>query len=397
MQEKHPSAQILSGSQNISQDTVEAYEQYREFIGSQLNCVNEEAVSITTVTPEVDRTSPIIQNPYVAEPIRKYCRLTASQPCFFDTVADENNTDLFSYTHSLDKDCASSSVSLEGEWMEKTLLQCESQFPSVLRRSEIIETRTVEVSPIDLALEEVEMMRQEMAVVNSKFGAQLESRHNKKNQSQQNLRVEALSMVLNNACDIPVDAGVSYYRSTYLARKDDNASSQRLEKSLINLALTIRRGLDIHKLMCTSEMARFHMTLEKLFVKNYSKEIAQFPSEMMNDANGEFSRSSSFKSFGDKQKRNRNLSTLTNSSSVNTNKSSKHTLSLPKLSSLRSMSKQRSSPSLDYNPTSPKSPTSSVKSWTPRLHRSKSKTDGPPQLSLGKFDEEGFSRLFSRK
>ncbi|TIA88831.1 hypothetical protein E3P99_02368 [Wallemia hederae] len=367
MEEKHPSAQVLSGNQIISQEIADSDEQY---------------LSIASVTPEVDRTSPIIQNPNVAEPIRKYY---------------ENNTDLFSYTRTLDKDYASSSVSLEGEWMEKTLLQCESQFPYVMRRSEIIETRTIEVSPIDLALEEVEMMRQEMSVVNSKFEAQLESRQNKKSQGQQNLRVEALSMVLNNACDIPVDAGVCYYRSTYLARKDDNPSSQRLEKGLINLAMTIRKGLDIHKSICTSEMARFHMTLEKLFVRNYSKEIAQFPNEISSDVNGGFSRSSSFKSFSDKQKRHRNLSTVTGSSSVNTSKSSKPTLSLPKLSSLKSMSKQRSSPSLDYKPTSPKSPTSSVKSWTPRLHRSKSKSEGPPQLSLGKFDEEGFSRLFSKK
>ncbi|TIB91721.1 hypothetical protein E3Q19_02279 [Wallemia mellicola] len=378
MQEKHPSAKILSAGHFVSQDVVDDSEQY---------------LFITSVSPEVDKTSPIIQNPHVPEPIRcvMICLTILIQ------IPDENTTDLFSYTQPLDKDSNSSREGIEGEWMEKTLLQCENQFPSVLRRSEIIESRTVEVSPIELALEEVEMMRQEMGVVNSKFEVQVDNRHNKKNQGKQNLRVESLSMVLNNACDIPVDAGINFYRSAYLNKKEDNPSSQRLEKSLINLALTIRRGLDLHKVMCTSEMARFHMTLEKLFMKNYSKEIALFPNEI-SDFNTEFSRSSSFKSFSDKQKRIRNTSTITSSSSIHTSKSNKASLSLPKLSSFKP-SKQRSSTTVDleYNPATPKSPTSSVKSWTPKLHRSRSKTDEPPRLSLGKFDEEGFSRLFARK
>lgn len=131
-------------------------------------------------------------------------------------------------------------------------------------------------------------------------------------------------------------------------------------------------------------------------MKNYSKEIALFPNEI--NGNAEISKSSSFRSFGDKQRRIRNTSTITSNSSIHTSKSNKASLSLPKLSSFKS-SKQRSSTTVDleHNPASPRSPTSSVKSWTPKLHRSKSKTDEPPRLSLGKFDEEGFSRLFARK
>ncbi|TIB43241.1 hypothetical protein E3P86_00025 [Wallemia ichthyophaga] len=356
MQAKHPNAHILSGIQSVGGDsdtknTTEADKQH--------------SVLIMAVTPEVDRTSPIIQNPRIAEPIRKYY---------------ENNTDLFSYTRPMDKDYGSNTGNIEGEWMEKTLLQCESQFPSVMRRSEVIETRTVQVSPIELAFEEVEMMRQEMAVVNSKFETQLQGRHGKKNQTQQNIRVEALSMVLNNACDIPVDAGVSYYRSTYLAMnmKEVNPSSQRLEKGLINLALTIRRGIDIHKSMCTFEMARFHMTLEKLFVKNYAHEIAQFP-KVIGDESSELSPSSSLKSL-EKERRNRNASVATNGtngtndSSVNTTKSNKPTLLLPKLTSMMSMSRQRSSPTREHKASSPKS-------------KGSNKTDGSPQFSLGRLEE----------
>lgn len=42
-------------------------------------------------------------------------------------IPDENATDLFSYTQPLDKDSNSSREGIEGEWMEKTLLQCENQ------------------------------------------------------------------------------------------------------------------------------------------------------------------------------------------------------------------------------------------------------------------------------
>ena len=346
-------------------------------------------VFITPVTPEVDRTSPIIQNPYVSEPIRKYY---------------ENSTDLFSYTQPIDK--VSDSYEYEGEWMEKTLLQCENQFPAVLRRSEIIESRTIKVTPVESALEDVEMMRQEMAIVNAKFETYLENKSIQKNSNNNynnnyvnsNLRVENLSMVLNNACDIPNDSGISFYRQAYLNKKEDqNLIIQKLDKCLINLALTIRRGLDLHKVMCTSEMTRFHMTLEKLFVKNYNREISQFPSELVKSSTSP-SRSSSFKSFN-ANSRIRNVSTVTNSSSISGMKSSKPNLSLPRLSSLKTISKSRSGDTVS-DLTSQKSPTLSTKSWSSKKNKSKNnKNNEGPQLPMMNFDEEGLSGLlkFSRK
>lgn len=112
---------------------------------------------------------------------------------------------LFSYTRPTPK------ISPDGAeeiWLEKTFLTTEDAFPTVLRRSEVVDVSPVEISPIETALEEVQQRSRELEALNLRYSALAKTG--------QIVSTNPLAMSLNAAVDTPLETGVTSFRQSFL-------------------------------------------------------------------------------------------------------------------------------------------------------------------------------------
>ena len=93
--------------------------------------------------------------------------------------------------------------------MEKTYLTTEEAFPTVLRRSEIVNEAVVEISPIETALQEVQQRTRELEGMNLRYTALAKTA--------QTVPTTPLAMSLNAAVDAPISGGVAAFRQIFLA------------------------------------------------------------------------------------------------------------------------------------------------------------------------------------
>jgi dedicator of cytokinesis protein 3 len=108
----------------------------------------------------------------------------------------------------------------EEVWLEKAYFTTEEIFPTVLRRSEVVDMDFREISPLENALHEVELKTKELASLHQKYQALAKTA--------QHVSTNALAMSLNGAVDAPLNTGISSYRQTffnhdYLARNPERA------------------------------------------------------------------------------------------------------------------------------------------------------------------------------
>jgi hypothetical protein len=100
----------------------------------------------------------------------------------------------------------------------------------VLRRSEIVAIETLDISPIENALNEIEQKTKELLALELKYSALAKTT--------QPVSTNALAMCLNSAVDSPVDAGMASYRQTffapeYIVRHPDRAGQvEKLKKAV---------------------------------------------------------------------------------------------------------------------------------------------------------------------
>lgn len=113
---------------------------------------------------------------------------------------------LFSYSRSISKPGPDG---VEEVWIERTYLTTEEAFPTVLRRSEVIDVVVAEISPVETALQEVEQRTRELGGLNMRYSALAKT--------SQVVSTTPLSMALNAAVDTPINSGISLYRETFLS------------------------------------------------------------------------------------------------------------------------------------------------------------------------------------
>ncbi|KAI0940660.1 hypothetical protein AcW1_003797 [Taiwanofungus camphoratus] len=239
MLNKHPGVQLLKTTGDIPVD---------------IRFGNDQYIQCTAVTPEPDRDSLIFTNPDVPPQIRTYYEHSAI------------NT--FSYSRPVTK---VGHDGLEEVWIEKTYLVTEETFPTVLRRSEVIDVQVLDISPVQTAIQEVQQKTRELAGLNLKFSALAKT--------SQSVPTNALAMNLNSAVDPPLNSGIeafkqAYLTEDYLLRYPERAEEvDKLRKAIDEQVRIIDSCLRLHGQLCPPEMKAFHTTLEKLFRKNFQEEI----------------------------------------------------------------------------------------------------------------------------
>ncbi|EPQ57371.1 hypothetical protein GLOTRDRAFT_137711 [Gloeophyllum trabeum ATCC 11539] len=236
---KHPGAQLLKSMGDPPVDIRFGTDQY---------------IQCTAVVPEPNRTLPVFTNLDVPVPVRTYYEHCA--------------INLFSCSRPVTRQARDGS---EEVWIEKTYFSTEESFPTVLRRSEIVDTEIIYISPVENALQEVEEKTKELQ--------NLHLRYSTLTKTAQSVSTNALSMALNSAVDAPISGGIASFRQLFLtpeysARHPDRIEQiDKLRQAIDDQVRTIDSCLKLHGQLCPPDMLPFHDTLEKFFRKNFQEEI----------------------------------------------------------------------------------------------------------------------------
>ncbi|KAF9562776.1 cytoplasmic protein [Agrocybe pediades] len=239
MLNKHPGAHLLKATGEPPVDIRFGNDQY-------IQCV--------AVTPEPDRDQPVFTNPDVPLAVRTYY--------------EHSGINLFSSSRQVRRTTRDGT---EEVWVEKTYYTTEQAFPTVLRRSEVINVELVEISPLENALQEVEDKTKELGGLHLKYQALAKTTHN--------VGTNALAMALNGAVDAPLNTGIAAYRQIffspdYIARNPERAELvEKLRTAIDEQVRIIDSCLKLHGLLCPPEFIPFHETLDKFFKKNFRDEI----------------------------------------------------------------------------------------------------------------------------
>lgn len=121
----------------------------------------------------------------------------------------------------------------EESFTAKTYLTTEAVFPTVLRRSEVVESQTIEISPLESALADLELKTRELAGLYMRYTAVA--------QTGQVVSTNPFSMTLNSYVDTPDNAGVALYRRTFLSPEYVSSWPGRL-----NQVEDLRKVIDEH-------------------------------------------------------------------------------------------------------------------------------------------------------
>lgn len=160
---------------------------------------------------------------------------------------------------------------IEETWIEKTYYTTEEAFPTVLRRSEVVGTKYIELSPLESALNEVETKTKELSTLHAKYSVLAKT--------SQHVSTNPLAMALNSAVDTPLNTGISSYRQLffnpdYIERYPERAELvEQLRAAIEEQVRVIDSCLRLHGLLCSPEFIPFHETLNKFFRKNFREEI----------------------------------------------------------------------------------------------------------------------------
>jgi dedicator of cytokinesis protein 3 len=219
MLNKHPGAQLLKTMGDPPVD---------------VRFGNDEYIQCTSVTPEPNRSLPVFNNPDVPQAVRAYHEHRFGAVQFLACIRIDlcminlhSAINLFSCSRPIVKHARDGS---EETWIEKTYFTTEEVFPTVLRRSEIVAIETLDISPIENALNEIEEKTKELLALELKYSALAKT--------SQSVSTNALAMCLNSAVDSPVDAGMASYRQSffspeYVVRHPDRVDQvEKLKKAV---------------------------------------------------------------------------------------------------------------------------------------------------------------------
>lgn len=155
-------------------------------------------------------------------------------------------------------------------WTEETTYETQLSFPTLMNRSDIKDTTTVKLSPLDNAIRTLINRNNELI--------QIESGLIKENPD---YKVTDLSRVLSGTVDAPVNGGVGQYRNFFTDIKFSTQTSKirLLKNAFHDLANILNRCLILHGKMISSSMKGSQDVLIELYQKNFLEEIAQLKVE----------------------------------------------------------------------------------------------------------------------
>ncbi|RGP76168.1 hypothetical protein FSPOR_290 [Fusarium sporotrichioides] len=242
MQEQHPAAQIVTGG---DVDDVEG-----------------QFLVVSAVTPHRDLTHQVFQRARVPQVIRDF--LLSSHPQTF-SISTRRNTNGPVKEHSA----------------EKLVFTTADAFPTILRRSEVVDTQEISLSAHETALERIVRKTQEMTA--------LEHRVADGNGDHAQLLLDAVSVSVNPTSE----NSVACYRQLLPEPKETEEDAEEEEEeevaeieltpqdsaikmALVDHAIMIKRCLAMFSRSSNDLLSQKHDELHRCFESTFAPEIAHF-------------------------------------------------------------------------------------------------------------------------
>ncbi|EGG19663.1 SH3 domain-containing protein [Cavenderia fasciculata] len=177
---------------------------------------------------------------------------------------------VFLYSKPFKKQANRSSTNeFEDLWLNNHYLVCETPFPCTERRSLVVDRISVEVSPIENALNSIVQKNEELLARIDRY------------QQNQNENINPLTMTLNGIIDASVNGGVSRYElfltEPYLSKHPENKHiADCLRVSMDQQIVVLEKALKLHGTLINSSMAAMQEKLESIFNTMKSEKTAKY-------------------------------------------------------------------------------------------------------------------------
>lgn len=231
---KHPDALLMKSNAMPDKQTLQSKQQW---------------LQITAVQPEPDVLKRVLQS-NVPESIQKFYlsnmvnRFCVSRPV---KKGDKNSTNEF--------------LSL---WTEKTTYVTDDTFPHLLRRSEVVECFTTEISPLENAIRTMVLKNRDLVNLERKY-----------DKLSENVSCNPFTMCINGAVDAPVNGGVNMYRVAFIQNSElnDTEPCKKLAEAIDEQVCILNRCIAIHNRIVPQEMRPLHENIVNSYCKNFAEEI----------------------------------------------------------------------------------------------------------------------------
>lgn len=230
MRQQHPTAQILS---SVDPENLEG--QY---------------LQIFAVNPHRDLEHHVYQQSRVPQPIREHLLLSKS--------------DRFAVTSRRH----SPTTEVKDQWIEKTVYVTTESFPNILRRSEIVSTQILRLSPLQTAIERTSRKTSEIALLDKRI------------RDGDGTGIPSLTEAIKSSVDPSVATSVAQYRQLLPEQTDfddaDSAEEPTIDplQNALKLALVDHVSTLKHSLTLYSRFGIDQPALLQNFYSTFSPEIA---------------------------------------------------------------------------------------------------------------------------
>ena len=216
--------------------------------GDEVTDSNQQFLQINKVDPimqEMDK----FRNKNVHEQILRYYKV--------------NEIKKYTYSRPLRKGERDSDNEFANMWIERTSLQTSYALPGILRRFPVIQTNTIELSPLENAIETMENSNIKVRNLVLQY------------RSDSALPINPLSLALNGIVDAAVMGGIvnyekAFFNEEYLRKhhfKKDQEAINRLKDLIANQIPLLEAGIAIHKQRAPPSLRPFHEHMEEAFAK----------------------------------------------------------------------------------------------------------------------------------
>ncbi|GFS76082.1 dedicator of cytokinesis protein 3 [Nephila pilipes] len=229
LQTEFPQAQILMKSTTPDDSILHSDGQY---------------IQICNVKP-IPKVRPEFENRDIPEKIISYYLVNDVSSFQFDRPVQKGQVDKDNEFKSL--------------WIERTTLTIASQLPGILRWFEVVESHTVELSPITHACETVELMNRELRKLIAQYTA--EPRRS----------ISPLSMRLQGVIEAAVNGGIAKYQEAFftlefsLQNPEETHKIIKLKSLILEKVQILEGGLSLHGRLAPPEVIPLHRRLVDRF------------------------------------------------------------------------------------------------------------------------------------
>ncbi|CAN8023877.1 unnamed protein product, partial [Ixodes persulcatus] len=208
---------------------------------------------------QINKVDPVMNNPQrfqnkpVHDQILKYYRV--------------NEVNKFTYSRPLRRGEKDSDSDIGHIWLERTTLETAYMLPGILRWFVVVKTQTVEVSPLQNAVETMESANAKIRDHVLQYRADL------------TLPLNPLSMLLGGIVDAAVNGGIGQYEkaSAYLGafftqeslqnNKSDREGIDRLKELIACQIPLLEAAIEIHKQKAPESLQPYHSHMQEKFLK----------------------------------------------------------------------------------------------------------------------------------